>query len=51
MWPSDLVVAMQTIFEQYGYRNLIDKIEFNVITMSNGDKYVIHDGGELEKVE
>lgn len=50
MWPSDLVVAIQTIFERYGYMNLIEKIENNVITMSNRDKYIIHDGGKLEKV-
>jgi len=50
MWPSDLAVAIQTIFEKYGYINLVEKIENNVITMSNGDKYVIHDGGALEKV-
>lgn len=50
MWLSDLAEAIHTLFEKYGYINLVEKIVDNVITMSNGDKYIIHDGGELEKV-
>lgn len=50
MWLSDLFVAIRTLFEQYGYINLVEKIENNVVTMSNGDKFIIHDGGELKKV-
>jgi uncharacterized protein YlzI (FlbEa/FlbD family) len=51
MWLSDLAEAIHTLFEKCGYINLVERIANNVITMSNGDKYIIHDGGKLEKVE
>jgi uncharacterized protein YlzI (FlbEa/FlbD family) len=51
MWISDLQKALKTLFHYYGYIELVEKIENNVITMGNGAKYVIYNNGQIKKVE
>lgn len=41
MWIIDLEIALEKLFDRYGLTCCVEKIEGNVITMSNGDMHSI----------
>ena len=51
MWLSDLKEAINALFEIYGFNNLVDKIEGNIITMSGGQKYIIVNNGDIKQMK
>lgn len=50
MWITDIQSALTQLFEIYGLMCCVDKISNNLIFMTNGDVWRIHDD-EIERAE
>ena len=43
--------GINSLFEIYGFNNLVDKIEGNIVTMSGGQKYIIVNNGDIKQIK
>ena len=50
MWIKDIAVAMDHIFQIYGFYCCVECIKNNIITMSNGDRWIIMNNGDIRTV-
>lgn len=51
MWITDLQVALNELFTIYGMYCCVERINANVVTMTNSDKWRIDSNGHIERIE
>lgn len=51
MWITDLQTAFNELFDIYGVYCCVERIQSNIVTMTNGDKWDISNDGHISKIE